>query len=336
MNEENILLLTKYLNNECTRQELIEVANLLTDPSNQGEVSGLLEQASRKFHGYYKTTPEHQKKSWSKIHSEISRPGDTANKNFRPKQIWLKIAASLILLLGVGLLIRLSLDSVQNPVKELAVQQKTARNELGKKSRLTLPDGTVVIMNSGTIISYPEKFSDDIRSVSLKGEAYFDVKEDSSHPFVVNVQGIKTKVLGTTFNIRAYDYNNNIKVSLTSGKIAMQLPDDSTHLILRPGQEMIYDLGASTYEVNEFDSEQVLGWQEGILYFNEASEKQAINMLEHWYDVDIEIVNSTSNEWKNLTAKYNNEPLENVLISLGYTLSFNYEIDGRNIKIIYK
>ena len=80
----------------------------------------------------------------------------------------------------------------------------------------------------------------------------------------------------------------------------------------------------------------MLGWQKGILYFDEASEQEAISILEHWYDVRIEVINSTEHEWEHLTAKYDNEPLENVLISLGYTLDFTYEIRGRNVKIIYK
>ena len=336
MNEEDILLLTKYLNNECTEHELIRVVELLTSPSNQEQVAGLLEQASKKFHGHFETSPAHQERSWLKIHSEISACRNTLKKSSPPYQIWLKVAALIVLLVGVGLLIRLSIYRAENSVGKVAVQMKTVSNELGKKSKLALPDGTIVIMNSGTKITYPEKFGSQIRLVSLAGEAYFDVKEDSSRSFVVNTQGLKVKVLGTTFNIRSYDYYGNVRVSLTSGKVTMQLPDDPTHLVLEPGQEMIYDFSASTYKLSEFDTEKVLGWQKGILHFDDASEQEVINILEHWYNVNIETVGSSSKEWTNLTAKYDNESLESVLISLGYTLDFNYQINGKHIKIIYK
>ncbi|MCG8318561.1 MAG: FecR domain-containing protein [Cytophagales bacterium] len=335
MNEKDILLLTKYLNNECTEHELIRVAELLTSPSNQEQVAELLEQASKKFRGHFKTSPAHQERSWLKIHSEISSYRNIPKKSSQIYQTWLKVAALVILLIGVGLLIRLSIYHTGNSIEKVAVQMKTVSNELGEKSKLTLPDGTIVIMNSGTKITYPEKFDSQMRFVSLTGEAYFDVREDSSRSFVVNVQGLKVKVLGTTFNIRAYNYYSNVKVSLTSGKVTMQLPDDPAHLVLEPGQEMIYDLSVSTYKLSEFDSEKVLGWQRGILHFDEASEQEVINILEHWYNVDIETVGSSSKEWTNLTAEYDNESLENVLISLGYTLDFNYQINGKNIKIIY-
>ena len=336
MNEEDILLLTKYLNNECTEHELIRVVELLTSPSNQEQVAGLLEQASKKFRGHFETSPAHQEKSWLKIHSEISAYRNTLKKRSQPYQIWLKVAALFVLLVGVGLLIRLSVYRAGNSKGKVAVQMKTVSNELGEKSKLALPDGTIVIMNSGTKITYPEKFGSQIRLVSLAGEAYFDVKEDSSRSFVVNAQGLKVKVSGTTFNIRAYDYYGNVRVSLTSGRVIMQLPEDPTHFVLEPGQEMIYDFAASNYKLSEFDTEKVLGWQKGILHFDDASEQEVINTLKHWYNVNIETVGSPSKEWTNLTAKYDNESLESVLISLGYTLDFNYQINGKNIKIIYK
>ncbi len=336
MNKENISLLVKYLNNECTQHELIKVAELLTDPSNQHQVSELLEQASKKFHGHFETSPEHQERSWSKIRSELSQPGGVAQKKSRSYRTRWRIAASVIIVIGLGSLIGLYTNTVRNSNNEMAVNTKTVRSELGKRSKLTLPDGTIVIMNSGTKITYPEKFDPNARSVSLTGEAYFDVVEDSARPFTVVAQGVKTNVLGTTFNVRAYDYYDNVKVSLTSGKVVMQLPDNADELILKPGQEAIYDLGANKYKLGEFDREEVLGWQNGVLHFDNASEEQVISILEHWYNVNIEMVSSTSNDWENLTAKFDNEPLENVLISLGYTLGFNYEINGRNVKIIFK
>ncbi|MCG8308450.1 MAG: FecR domain-containing protein [Cytophagales bacterium] len=339
MDDKNILLLSKYLNNKCTGHELTEVARLLTNPSNQRQMSGLLEEASKKFHGHFETSPEHREASWSKIRAELSAHKNSTDNRLRPQRKWLKIAASVTVLIGagiLGLLLILNTPGTRDVAGDVAVQIKTVSNELGEKSRLTLPDGTVVLLNSGTSLTYPEKFDAGVRSVSLSGEAYFDVKKNIDHPFVVNVKGLRTKVLGTTFNIRAYDYYDHVKVSLTSGKIAMQLPGDSNELILDPGQEVIYEVETNVYKVSQFDSEEVLDWQKGILRFDGVSEKLAINILEYWYDVDIETVNSTSNEWKNLSAKYDNEPLENVLISLGFTLDFDYEINDKDIKIIYK
>ncbi len=336
MDEKDILLLTRYLNDRCTKSELMKVAELLANPSSQDQLPGLLEEASKKFYGHFETSPAHQEKSWSKIRSELLVRRKITRQRKRSTRNGIRVAASIVLLMGVLFLLRVLVYDTPGSQAELKVQMKTVSNALGKKSRLTLPDGTVVIMNSGTTVTYPEKFAEEIRSVSLSGEAYFEVKESESHPFVVEVKGLKTKVLGTTFNIRANPYYDEVKVSLTSGKIAMQLPGDTLELVLEVGQEITYHPETNLYKVREFDREKVLGWKEGILYFNELSERQAIKTMEHWYDVNIEIVNSSSHKWENLSARYDNEPLENVLISLGYTLDFTYEINDKNIKIIYK
>ena len=338
MDDQDVLLLIKYLNNQCNRHELSRVTELLTNPIHTERLPDLLEEASRKFEGQFETSPAHQKKSWSKISASLARRSKVADKRVWSGANRLKIAAAVIILLGVGLLIQLYPGGIQYPSQadSAVIPLKTVSNQPGEKSRLTLPDGTVVIMNSATSVTYPVKFTGELRSVTLKGEAYFDVAENSRRPFIVNAKGIKTTVLGTTFNIRAYDYLDQVKVSLTSGKIDIQLPATPGELILDPGQELVYDAGASAYKVETFESNEVLDWQNGVLRFDGASEEEVLKMLEHWYNVTITVVNSTANTWENLNARYDNESLENVLISLGYTLNFDHEINGSDIKIFYK
>ncbi len=334
LNNQDILLLRKYLNDECSKKELISVASLLTDPNKHESLPIVFENASVKFHSYAETGKTHKDIAWSKISNDLSRPNEIEMVWYN--QRWLKVAASITLIIGLGSYFSFYADNALVNQSELVTQMKTIENNLGEKSRLTLPDGSTIIMNSGTSITYPVVFSDSTRLVSMKGEAFFDVREDINRPFEVEVGGIKARVLGTTFNIRSYDYFKSTSISLLTGKIALDLPYDNNELVLVPGQELVFNTISRSYALDAFDAEIVTGWQTGVLQFHDASEFEVINILEHWYNVKIQTQNSTSNRWENLTAKFKNQSLENVLVSLGYTLGFDYEINGQNIIIKYK
>ncbi len=333
METEKSLLLSKYLNDECTSEELVEVASFLSNPSMEEDLSMLLEKASQKFENNQGTSAAHKESGWRRLHSQISQTKPELTVSTWRKN-GLRIAASVLMVLGIVWVLEYS-DLLSKENQQQSHSIKTVSNDLGEKSKLTLPDGSVVILNSGTSVSYPEKFGTQERYIVLSGEAYFDVKKDPNRPLVVEAKGVKTKVLGTSFNIRAYDFYNSVKVSLRTGKIALQLSGGEDELLLAPGQEVLYDLLENTYELSEFDEKAVLGWQSGIISLDHMTEDEVINMLEHWYAVRIKTQGTPKNDWQKLKANFDNEPLENVLNSLGYTIEFDYHIEGKDITIKY-
>lgn len=111
----------------------------------------------------------------------------------------------------------------------------------GEQKQITLPDGTTAYLNSGTLLVYPQKFTGDIRSVYLIGEANFDVKKDKQHPFIVKTNHLKVKVLGTKFNVHAYAEDEKTTTTLESGSVVVQKANNEDIITLTPNEQLEYD-----------------------------------------------------------------------------------------------
>ena len=153
------------------------------------------------------------------------------------RRFWLRIsavAASVTLLFGISNYI-----SFHEGYKKLNSQMVEMVNPMGMRSSVVLSDGTKVILNAGTTLSYPTAFVSGQREVKVNGEAFFEVSHDKEHPFIVSAENVKVKVLGTKFNVKAYDDDDNIEVTLAEGKVGVGL--DTKNLIqIMPGQQIKY------------------------------------------------------------------------------------------------
>lgn len=146
------------------------------------------------------------------------------------RRFWLRIsavAASVTLLFSISNYI-----SFHEGYKKLNSQMVEMVNPMGMRSSVVLSDGTKVILNAGTTLSYPTAFVSGQREVKVNGEAFFEVSHDKEHPFIVSAENVKVKVLGTKFNVKAYDDDDNIEVTLAEGKSVSDLtlkshPDNS-------------------------------------------------------------------------------------------------------------
>ena len=115
---------------------------------------------------------------------------------------------------------------------------------------ITLPDGTTAYLNSGTLLVYPQKFTGDIRSVYLIGEANFDVKKDKQHPFIVKTNHLKVKVLGTKFNVHAYAEDEKTTTTLESGSVVVQKANNEDIITLTPNEQLEYDNPSGEFNKN--------------------------------------------------------------------------------------
>ena len=163
---------------------------------------------------------------------------------FRTSFSWtLKIAASLLLILSATFTYHYVINNLLNEsqAKDIVAIYK-AQNPEGQRSKVKLPDGSIVNLNSQSTLIFPKEFSDTIRQVELSGEAFFDVVRDESKPFIVKTNNLETKVLGTTFNVRAFSDESEINVSLVTGKVMVKNINDidnSDKQILLPGEKQI-------------------------------------------------------------------------------------------------
>ncbi|SMD46161.1 FecR family protein [Aquiflexum balticum DSM 16537] len=201
----------------------------------------------------------------------------------------------------------------------------------GEKLSITLPDGSRVWLNSGSRLKFPDKFSETERFMSISGEAYFEVKKDSLRPFRVESEGFVTTALGTSFNINTKN-NALLKISLLTGKVTVDRNQDSDKITLIPGQEFQFDKAGNEKRVKSFNLERAIAWKEGRIIFENASLPEVVQTLEEWYGVKFSLVNAEKVKWK-FSGEYQNQILDNILNSISYIEKFEYEINGKNVKL---
>tara|TARA_Y100001980_G_C14556886_1_gene352411 strand:+ start:52927 stop:53904 length:978 start_codon:yes stop_codon:yes gene_type:complete len=198
----------------------------------------------------------------------------------------------------------------------------------GQKITTTLPDGTKVKLNSESKIIVPEHFPADIREVTLMGEAFFEVVPDPNKPFIVHFNNNEVEVLGTSFNIKAYD-NRQSYVAVKTGKVSVKQGQDQVQL----NPHEITSLGGSALTVNKLRNEEMIfGWVDNKITFEKASITEVMEIISNWYGVEYEIRRKID-ENKRYTASHSNPTLKEVMEILTYTYDIKYEIDDNTIII---
>ena len=182
-------------------------------------------------------------------------------------------------------------DSLVQAVEKAVFNKVTVPR--GGEFKLTLSDGTVVHLNSETVLSYPVRFAGDTREVELHGEAYFEVAKDAAHPFVVEVCDSKIQVLGTGFNVRSYSEEGQIVTTLVEGAVCFESIED--RVILKPGEQSILDkegqLQKRAVEVYPF-----VAWKEGRFIFRKQRLEDIMIMVSRWYNVEVYFEDDESKE----------------------------------------
>lgn len=255
-------------------------------------------------------------------------------KTYKKSSFWgysTRLAAVILLMVISVWALFLFENSRIDTTIDKSVVNLTKSTSKGQKSTIILQDGSRVMLNSNSSITYPEVFPDDIRTVELTGEAFFEVKSDPDHPFVVVAKNITTTALGTSFNINASDIGG-ITVSLIQGKVVVK--DQKTGdegKVLSPGEEIYFDENNDHF-LRVCNIDAVTSWRDGVLYFSNASFDEVMVRLEMWYGVDFEISNRPY-ELKHYTGKFINESLDNVLEGISFTNNFSYKINGKKVEI---
>jgi len=243
----------------------------------------------------------------------------------------------------------------------LAVKKQTTRVEVpyGSKSRVVLPDGSVVNLNSGSSLTYSISEFDSVnRSVFLIGEGFFNVAKNAERPFYVTTHGMKLKVLGTTFNVKAYPDENTEEATLVSGKVEIYSSSDKIEsgkpIVLKPNQVAIFDkLKNNLHSFSKTDLtsteiipvelravnsqpaikiDQTISWKENMLTFDNENFNDLIVKIERWYDVKI-VVNDPELKSVRFTGRFDKETIEQVFNALVTIVPFNYTIKQNRITI---
>ncbi|MGM5470026.1 FecR family protein [Flavobacteriaceae bacterium LMO-SS05] len=296
---------------------------------------------------WIRSSPENQKKfSYLKAQfvasslSEVSDPNSISHYKKFSKKVNIKwkyrfpaIAASALIVILItfslnhngGILVK----SNHLADEIIADNMVTTITSKGVKSEVVLPDGSIVILNVDSKLTYPKTFNDDIRKVTLHGEAFFDVQHDAKRPFVVDVQEIRIKVLGTTFNVRSYSKDKKIETTLVSGKVEL-LKDNGTPVILAPSQKAVFYKLEHTLQIEEVNSSNIVAWKEGKLIFKNTSMSDVAIELERKYNKKI-IINSNKLLNYEYTGTFDNLNINEVLELLAISSPIKYVIKDEKI-----
>ena len=177
--------------------------------------------------------------------------------------------------------------------KQAAKAKKKAKPETNKIETttggfftLTLSDGTRVWLNSETTFEYPVAFGEDEREVRLNGEAYFEVARDTARPFIVTAGDVRTRVLGTSFNVKAYRKDATVSATLFTGKVEVApLRDLMQRVVLSPGLQANWNERSGKMEIAEADLERVAAWKNGFFLFKQEDIRDIARQIERWYGV---------------------------------------------------
>ena len=255
-----------------------------------------------------------------------------------PTARYIKIAASLLAILTISYLFYLNktIESYEDQIVQEVPKEIIKSVPKGQKSKITLPDGSVVFLNAESSIKFMENFAVN-RTIYLTGEAFFEVAKDKNYPFEVITDKLTTTALGTSFNINAYKSSSKIKVSLVTGKVKIEESDSQTAVEIRPGEGITYLPENKSFQMQTVDIQSVMNWKDGILEFEKVPLPEVIEILERWYGVDIEIAGNNPSPNLKCTGTFKpNEYLSNVLNVLGHSIEFNYTINDKNITLEFK
>jgi hypothetical protein len=169
-------------------------------------------------------------------------------------------------------------------------ETRTITTPRGKTYKVILNDGTMVVMNADSRLTFPTRFGAGERRVVLLGEAYFKVTKNKAHPFIVETKNVQTRVLGTEFNLKAYP-TSEVHVTLITGSVIINDRQSQKSVQLKPGQDAA--LRGHDFEVTTIDTDYYTQWKDGYFYFDNLPLVEVMKELGRWYNVNIEITSNS-------------------------------------------
>ena len=323
MNEE---LIIKYLQGQCTAEEEDLFLKWLQESSENkkffSEQKALLNYRKVKHFG----TDEQLNQAAARFHANVRHA-----ESRRKKQVYLRFAryaAVLLFLLAVPtLLYKTGYLSSSSELITVSIGQTDSTRFV------PLSDGSRVWLNSHSSITYPKSFSKNERNVQLTGEAYFEVSHDSLHPFKVQTDNIQVKVLGTSFNVRAYSSKKNTETILVEGKVVIQNKQGNNLAMLAPGQMAGYDKTSQYLSIKAVDPDEYTAWRHGLIVFTNTTLDDITGKLSELYQVHFTIEGT-----RPVNTSYNfsfrkGQSIDKVLEMLSFIAPIKYKVQEKEIVV---
>ena len=223
---------------------------------------------------------------------------------------------------------KLSYDPTNKNSREIVYN--TISTPKGGQYQLELPDGSQVWLNATSSIHFPTSFTGTERRIEITGEAYFEIAKNPNMPFIVTVSNSEVQVLGTHFNINAYNDEDNVKTTLLEGSV--RFVNDGSVNILKPGQQAQLTKEGTTKVVSDVNVDNVVAWKNGMFDFENASIETVMRQLSRWYDVEIEYKGKTDDLF--IAEMRRNIKLSDALKALELTGKVKFDIQDKKIIVM--
>ncbi len=303
-------IIEKYLNSKADKSTQDTFVDWLTAPVDEELKEELLRNEWEKEESL---TEGEVVRSYNKVMTKIRK---------RSFSRWMRyVACSVAASIAVAVVLHFSMP--QKGVEPLNVAGSTNMTECyvahGEKKVVTLSDSTVITLNSGSLLIYPEEFSSSERKVYLTGEAIFNVSKNDACPFIVTTPDLKIKVHGTIFNVSSYVDGAIATTTLKEGSVSV-FDQKGDQYLLSPNQTLRYAKDSGKVSVVQADIEDAFAWNEGKLYFKSDSIHTIINEIERYYGIRVYLTTSRYDN-ERLTAKFvHGETIEEMMTTLGLLL----------------
>jgi transmembrane sensor len=256
--------------------------------------------------------------AWEKMQARI-HPGKKAKRNyFRAAAGVLLVAAILFVVVLVVSVRQMLINDPPIPVLALSTGDNTRRD--------TLPDGSMTSLNRDSRLEYTATFTGETREVSLSGEAFFEVAHNADQPFVVHAGAMDVRVLGTSFNVRAYPGTDSVCVSVRTGKVKCSAANDT--VVIGPGEIAVYNLRTRTLRTSAETDPNTLAWRTRTFEFSNTPLSVAVKKLNEVYGEGIVVKNPQIGNCR-LTAVFRNESLDNIVTVIGDALGLQVARKGQ-------
>jgi ferric-dicitrate binding protein FerR (iron transport regulator) len=230
---------------------------------------------------------------------------------------------------------RLSYSSSKDKPQE--VLYNTISTPRGGQYQVVLADGSKVWLNAASSLHFPVSFTGDKRTVTLSGEGYFEVAHNAAKPFTVSVNGVEVHVLGTHFNINAYDDEGVVKTTLLEGSV--KVSKGSVGKTISPGEQAAIENNDNTVNpairVLQVDVDAVIAWKDGRFVFKGDNIQSVMRQLSRWYDAEISYEkNVTSEEFVGVINRSRYDNIADILEMLGKTGTVSFDVNGHHIIVM--
>jgi transmembrane sensor len=330
----NIELITKYLANSASPDETLEVLKwvetseenkqLFADLKNAWALANMVsypDQITRNKD--LELILRKIKKNLNIDHRNVSFFNHEILKNLQ------RIAATILITAGIVGYFGYRIWSKPQPIAFNVLSVPA-----GQFAQLTLGDGTKIWLNSKSILTYPSQFSGSNREIKLNGEAFFEVSPNKEKPFIVKTKELDVAVLGTDFDVSAYQNDRNINVTLVNGSVNLLNKKDNSEIAkLKPGEQASYSISKNTISISSVETQLYTSWRTGQIKFRKMSFEEIAKRLSRNYNIEFKFENANMLSTTYNGSFYKYESLDQILKIMQANSHFNYTIEKDTIYI---